>query len=90
MLLAAVKRYQAASSVMSANSNPIKNRFETPEWFVARPPTDAPIWLESTLVRYSNSPDRQTIYPPGLSAVARMSTWISADKAAFLELQQMR
>ena len=43
--------------------------------------------LESTLVRYEDGPDRLTVYPPGLSSVARMSTWLTADADAFRDLQ---
>jgi hypothetical protein len=57
------------------------------------PATDArrpPITLESSLVRYDGDPDRRTIYPPGLSSVARMSTWLSADSDAFVDLEDAR
>jgi hypothetical protein len=46
--------------------------------------------LEATLVRYEDGPDRLTVYPPGLSGVARMSTWLTADAAAFRDLQGAR
>ena len=46
--------------------------------------------LESTLVRYEDGPDRLTIYPPGLSSVARMSTWLTADADAFRDLGAVR
>lgn len=57
------------------------------------PETDArgrPITLESSLVRYDGEPDRRTIYPPGLASVARMSTWLSADSDAFVDLEKAR
>ena len=46
--------------------------------------------LESTLVRYEDGPDRLTVYPPGLSSVARMSTWLTADADAFRDLGAVR
>lgn len=49
-----------------------------------------PATLESSLVRYEQGPDRRTIYPPGLSSVARMSTWLSADSDAFVDLDDAR
>jgi len=61
----------------------------------ARPPTSGstrtrPITLTSRLVRYEDAPDRRTIHPPGLSEDARMSTWISADSDAFVDLDATR
>ncbi|PSQ11316.1 hypothetical protein BRC99_06555 [Halobacteriales archaeon QS_7_69_60] len=46
--------------------------------------------LEATLVRYEDGPDRLTVYPPGLSGVARMSTWLTADADAFRDLRGAR
>ena len=46
--------------------------------------------LESTLVRYEDGPDRLTVYPPGLSSVARMSMWLTADADAFRDLEAVR
>ncbi|MBV0924670.1 hypothetical protein KTS45_10720 [Halomicroarcula limicola] len=46
--------------------------------------------LSMTVVQYSDGPDRCTVYPPGLSGVARMSTWLSADRSVFVELDAMR
>lgn len=46
--------------------------------------------LESTLVRYDRRPDRRTVYPPGLSGVPRMSTWLTADDDAFVDLETVR
>jgi len=51
---------------------------------------EGPITLESSLVRYDGKPDRRTIYPPGLSSVARMSTWLTADSDAFIDLGEVR
>ena len=48
------------------------------------------VTLESTLVRYEDGPDRLTVYPPGLSSVARMSTWLTADADAFRDLGEVR
>jgi hypothetical protein len=46
--------------------------------------------LVSTVVSYTDGPDRRTVYPPGLSSVARMSTWFTADDDAFLDVGEMR
>ena len=54
-----------------------------------RPPS-TPLELESTLVRYEDGSDRLTVYPPGLSGVARMSTWLTADADAFRDLGAVR
>lgn len=53
-------------------------------------PERPPVTLESRLVRHDGGPDRRTIYPPGLSDVARMSTWLSADSDAFVDLDAVR
>ena len=50
---------------------------------------DVPL-LDSVLVRYSDAPNRRTVYPPGLSGVARMSTWLTADADAFVDLEAAR
>ena len=52
--------------------------------------TETPPRLASTLVTYTDGADRRTVYPPGLSSVARMSTWFTADDDAFVELSRMR
>ncbi|WP_276257486.1 DUF7511 domain-containing protein [Haloglomus litoreum] len=46
--------------------------------------------LAATLVAYTDRPDRRTIYPPGTNSVARMSTWLTADAGAFVDLDSMR
>ncbi|WP_236044707.1 DUF7511 domain-containing protein [Haloarcula nitratireducens] len=46
--------------------------------------------LSMTVVQYGDASDRCTVYPPGLSGVARMSTWLSADRSAFVGLDAMR
>jgi len=51
---------------------------------------DRGVELSMTVVRYSDSPDRCTVYPPGLSGIARMSTWISADRSLFVDVASMR
>jgi len=53
-------------------------------------PDDRDVELSMTVVRYSDSPDRCTVYPPGLSGVARMSTWLSADRSLFVDVDSMR
>jgi hypothetical protein len=46
--------------------------------------------LVSTLVVYTGRPDRRTVYPPGTSSVARLSTWLTADDDAFVDLDAVR
>lgn len=46
--------------------------------------------LAMTVVTYDDMADRCTVYPPGLSSVARMSTWISVDRSAVVSLREMR
>ena len=53
-------------------------------------PPGRSIGLESRLVRYDEGPDRLTVCPPGLAGDARMSTWLSADRDAFLALETVR
>ena len=55
----------------------------------AAPDRDVPA-LSLTVVHYSDAPDRCTVFPPGLSGDARMSTWISADRSAFVRLAERR
>ncbi|PSP99570.1 hypothetical protein BRC89_04265 [Halobacteriales archaeon QS_4_70_19] len=50
----------------------------------------SPVRLAATLVTYEDRPDRRTIYPPGTSSVARMSTWLTADADAFVDRSAMR
>ena len=51
---------------------------------------ERPPGLESTVVRYDGRPDRRTVYPPGLAGVPRMSTWLTADDDAFVDLAAVR
>jgi len=58
---------------------------------VAASATDRPaVELSLTVVRYTDGPDRGTIYPPESGGDARMSTWLSADRAAFVDLAAMQ
>lgn len=55
--------------------------------FDAELPADrVPFELHSVVVDYENRPDRRTVYPDGLSGVERMSTWLTADDDAFVNL----
>lgn len=56
----------------------------------ASDPRGRAVTLESTLVSYDDGADRRTVYPPGLSSVARMSTWLTADSEAFVDLEGAR
>jgi hypothetical protein len=49
-----------------------------------------PVTLTAALVRYDGRPDRRTVYPPELSSVARMSTWLTANADAFVDLDSAR
>lgn len=49
-----------------------------------------PARLAATVVTYEDRPDRRTVYPLGTSSVARMSTWLSADADAFVDLAATR
>jgi len=46
--------------------------------------------LHSVVVEYDGSPDRCTIYPRRNSCRDRVATWLSADREAFLGLEEMR
>ncbi|MFC7079785.1 DUF7511 domain-containing protein [Halorussus caseinilyticus] len=48
------------------------------------------IELCSVVVDYEDGPDRRTVYPDGLSSVERMSTWLTADDDAFVDLESAR
>lgn len=77
---------------MPSNSEFPEN--ESPDWIdesrAGREPRYREISLRLTVVEYAHGPDRCTVYPPGLSSVARMSTWISADRTAFESLAARR
>lgn len=46
--------------------------------------------LTMTVVTYADAPDRCTVAPPGLSGVARMSTWLTVDRSSVVSLREMR
>jgi len=46
--------------------------------------------LSLTVVRYEDEPDRCTIYPPSATGDARLSTWLSADYEAVVDLATMQ
>ena len=52
--------------------------------------TDSPATLASTVVRYTDRPDRCTVYPPGASGDARLSTWFTVDSTVCVDLESMR
>lgn len=57
------------------------------------PPLDDPssaIELHAEVVEYPDSPDRVTVYPPGLTGVDRMSAWLSADRSLLVDLDEFR
>jgi len=53
---------------------------------ISRPATQ----LRHDVVTYSDGPDRCTIYPPDATGVVRMSTWLTADRDAFVDLATVR
>jgi hypothetical protein len=53
-------------------------------------PPRRPVTLQSRRVRYEGRPDRVTVFPPGLSDDARMTTWLSADSGAVVDLETVR
>ncbi|MBX0287306.1 DUF7511 domain-containing protein [Haloarcula salinisoli] len=53
--------------------------------------TDRPaVDLSLTVVRYADGPDRCTIYPPDATGDVRMSTWLSVDYGAVVDLTSMQ
>lgn len=46
--------------------------------------------LRREVVSYPDAPDRCTIFPPDATGVARMSTWLTADRDAFVDLATVR
>lgn len=59
-----------------------------------RPPAIDPLTgavpLQATVVEAPDGTRRCTVSPPGLDGVARMSTWLTADHAAFVDLRHWR
>lgn len=52
--------------------------------------TRAPQELSMTVVEYTGEPDRCTVAPRGLSGVAKLSTWITVDRAVVVDLDAVR
>jgi hypothetical protein len=46
--------------------------------------------LDSTLVTNTDGPDRRTVFPRGLTSVARMSTWLTANESVFVDVEENR
>jgi len=58
---------------------------------VATAATDRPdVELSLTVVRYSDGPNRCTIYPPDATGDERMATWLSVDYGALVDLASMQ
>jgi hypothetical protein len=53
-------------------------------------PSVRPELLDSTLVTNDDGPDRRTVFPRGLSSVARMSTWLTANEDVFVDVEENR
>jgi hypothetical protein len=52
--------------------------------------SETPPVLRSTVVRYTDRPDERTVYPPGLTSIAKMSTWLTANDDAFVDQERLR
>ena len=64
---------------------------DAPDGRQYEPRLDRPaIELSSVVVDYEDRPNRRTVYPDGLSSVERMSTWLTADDAVFVDLESAR
>ncbi|MFC6975746.1 hypothetical protein ACFQL1_15470 [Halomicroarcula sp. GCM10025709] len=63
-----------------------------PDWVAdeTRQPETPAVELQSTVVRYSDGADRCTVYPPDCPETARLTTWLSADRAVFVDRDAMR
>jgi len=48
------------------------------------------VGLTLTVVRYTDRPDRCTVYPPEASRDARMSTWLTVDQSVCVDLDSVR
>jgi len=58
---------------------------------VATDATDRPdVELALTVVRHADGPDRCTVHPPDATGDARLSTWLSADYGAVVDLAAMQ
>ncbi|WP_158056270.1 DUF7511 domain-containing protein [Halorussus halophilus] len=78
---------------MSTNPDTLGDRTDTDDTadFDTAPRADHTLAdLRSVVVNYEDRPDRRTVYPGGLSSVERMSTWLTADATAFIELDDAR
>jgi hypothetical protein len=50
----------------------------------------APETLELRRVQYPDGPTHCTMFPAGLTGMARLETWLSADRSAFVDLDAWR
>ena len=46
--------------------------------------------LRATVVEYEEAPNECTIHPRGVSGMDRMTTWISAEEGAYVDLESFR
>lgn len=65
---------------------------DAPDWVTdeRRQPDPPAVELRATVVRYTDGPDRCTVSPPDCAEPARLTTWLSADRAAFVDRDAMR
>ncbi|MFC7075850.1 MULTISPECIES: DUF7511 domain-containing protein [Haloarcula] len=67
--------------------------YSDPDWVTddrQQSPEEPTVELRSTVVHYSDGPDRCTVYPPDCPETARLTTWLSADRSAFVDRDVMR
>jgi len=56
-----------------------------------RPAAPGPdVELALTVIRYTDGPDRCTVYPSETGGDARMSTWLTVDRTACVDLEAVR
>lgn len=60
------------------------------EWAAVADRTPPSIVLEHRIVRYESTPDRCTIFPADCSPENQLTTWLSADQSAFVDLESVR
>ncbi|RKD97579.1 hypothetical protein ATJ93_0568 [Halopiger aswanensis] len=74
-------------STSTYESDSVRQRLQTAARY---PPRSQSIDLESIVVRYEDRTDRCTITPRECPDSERLTTWLSADIDAFVELEQRR
>lgn len=60
------------------------------EWAAVADRTPPPIDLEHRIVSNESAPDRCTICPADCNPETQLTTWLSADRSAFVDLESVR